>query len=255
MSTRIDWSPLRRELARWRREERVLPIWWRDDDAVAVTPALHQLASLSAELALSVHVAVIPKYAEPALAAFCADAPTLVPLVHGWAHQNNAQAAQKKSEFGHYRPEAPAETQQALDRLRGLFVADLLPVFVPPWNRISPDLIPHLAPQGYRALSTYTPRRAPCPAPGLLQINTHIDPIRWRGGGGLLDPERQIGDLAALLVERREGRQDNDEPLGLLSHHLVHDAAIWEFCRACLSELLTGGAVGADLRDMLGEAS
>jgi hypothetical protein len=35
-----------------------------------------------------------------------------------------------------------------------------------------------------------------------------------------------------------------------LTHHLVHDAAIWEFTRACLSELLDGGAQPCNLREM-----
>ena len=35
------------ELAQWRSEELTLPIWWRDDDAIAPTPALERLLGRS----------------------------------------------------------------------------------------------------------------------------------------------------------------------------------------------------------------
>jgi hypothetical protein len=39
------------------------------------------------------------------------------------------------------------------------------------------------------------------------------------------------------LQGRRLGTLDNDEPYGLLTHHLVHDAAIWDFTEAMLHRL------------------
>ncbi len=124
----------------------------------------------------------------------------------------------------------------------------MLPVFVPPWNRIDPALAERLGSLGYIALSTFTPREGRLVAPGLVQINTHLDPINWRGGGGLLPADQLIHQLVVLLRDRREGRTDAEEPLGLLTHHLVHDAAIWGFTESCLARLLDGGAVAVDLR-------
>ena len=59
-----DWTPLETELARWSAQGRTLPLWWRDDDAVAETPALRKLTELSERLGLPVHLAVIPAAAE-----------------------------------------------------------------------------------------------------------------------------------------------------------------------------------------------
>ena len=44
-----------------------------------------------------------------------------------------------------------------------------------------------------------------------------------RGGRPMAD---LIGELVAALQDRFEGSR---EPIGLLGHHLVHDAAAWDF--------------------------
>jgi hypothetical protein len=172
-----------------------------------------------------------------------------VPLVHGWCHQNNAPKSEKKSEFGQFRPDALAQTSEGLHRLRTLFGTDLFEMFVPPWNRIDDRIIEGLARQGYCALSAYTPRTTRQVA-GLVQINTHIDPIFWRGGGGLVDPDQIEAMVVKLLRDRRSKVTDRAEPLGFLTHHLVHDAAIWDFTERLLGLLLEGGAVACNLSKM-----
>ncbi len=244
----FDFTPLQAELALWRAKGRHLPLWWRDDDAVAQTAALDRLTDLAEALSLPVHLAVIPQAATEGLARFCASTAFTVPLVHGWAHQDHAPEGQKKAEFGHPRPDAVTETRRALDRMQHLFGPHLLPMFVPPWNRIDDTVIAALPAQGYTALSTYLPRPARLAAPGLVQINTHIDPIHWRGGGGLVPPETQIAALVAHLQDRRTGRADVAEPLGILTHHLVQDAETWAFTESLIATLLKGGATPVTLR-------
>lgn len=78
------------------------------------------------------------------------------------------------------------------------------------------------------------------PAPGLEQINTHLDPIDWRGTRGLVAPDKLVAQTTDLLRDRREGRTDNAEPFGILTHHLVHDPDIWIFTEALLRRLLDG---------------
>lgn len=248
----IDWSPLKAELAIWRATQRDLSVWWRDDDATHPSAALDQLLLLAGVLDLPVHLAVIPQPATPALAAVVRDSADATVLVHGWAHQNHAPVGSKKAEFGHMRPDAAAQAQAALNRLHSLFQDQLFEMFVPPWNRIDPLITAHLPDLGYRALSTYTPRTQREAVPGLVQINTHMDPIHWRAGGGLVAPDQQISALVSHLQDRRAGRADAAEPLGFLTHHLVHDAAIWDFTRACLSTLLEGGAHPMNLLTLKG---
>jgi hypothetical protein len=237
-----DWTPLDRELDRWTAAGLCLPVWWRDDDAIAPSPALERLDALAATHALPVHLAVIPQGATQALAEYVRATPNLIPVVHGWAHASHALQGAKKAEYPDTRPseEMAVEAAQSLTRLSGLFGADLARMFVPPWNRISPRLVADLAGLGYCALSTFTPRDAAFAAPGLARINTHLDPVFWKSGRGLVAPETLIAHLVRQLTDRREGTVDNDEPYGILTHHLVHDEAIWGFTDALLSRLMHG---------------
>lgn len=237
-----DWAPLKQELSIWRDEGLELPFWWRDDDAVADTPALDRLSQMARDHGLRVHLAIIPAALNPSLISTVKARPELTAMVHGWAHENHAPATEKKAEFGVTRPldARIAEAQRGFRILSDQFGDALQPVFVPPWNRIGADLFPHLATIGYRALSTYGPRRTALPAEGLTQVNTHIDPIDWRGTRSAIPGDQLCAHVVDLLCARREGTADNTEPLGLLTHHLVHDDAIWRTSEQFLDTLFTG---------------
>ena len=153
-------------------------------------------------------------------------------LVHGYSPPEPRPAGEKKAEFGPGRDIAV----MAAEAGRGLagsasryFATGCLPVFVPPWNRIAPELVAAASGCGLYGPSTLArPPRRPA-RPGLRQINTHIDPIDWRGGR---EPRRYPdidgcpGD--AIAAARRRCCTD---PIGLLTHHLVHDEAIWRVLR------------------------
>lgn len=238
----IDWTPLRHALARHRHLGLSLPIWWRDDDAIAPSAALLKLENTAASLNMLVHLAVIPDLAQDALARAVTGSEHLVPLVHGWRHQNHAPKGEKKAEFGSERSGAADELKRGLEQMRRLFGPDMIPVFVPPWNRIDPCYLTPLVTAGFTGLSTFTPRQSRFAAPGLLQVNTHIDPIDWRGTRDLKDPALLISETVDLMTARAEGHADLSEPLGYLTHHLVHTQDVWDFTRQFLSELLSGGA-------------
>jgi len=237
-----DWAELDAELARWRMAGLILPIWWRDDDAVAPGPALDRLRALAEAHDFPVHLAVIPNGATQALADLVHSTRHLIPVVHGWAHFSHAQKDDKKAEFGAHRRlvDMQDEVAQGLARLCKLFGARLVPMFVPPWNRIAPGLVAELPVSGFRALSTFTPRTARFAAPGLEQINTHLDPVAWKAGRGLVEPGTLIAQLVRQLADRRNGAADNTEPYGILTHHLVHDEAVWAFTAMLLTRLIAG---------------
>ena len=240
----FNWTLLDDELALWREQGLTLSLWWRDDDAVEPTPQLDRLIALSEQLGLPVHLAIIPRDATKALARRCALTAHIIPVIHGWSHSSHAPATEKKAEFGAHRPltDLITDAERGLNLLTELFPETLAPIFVPPWNRITPDLAPELARLGYGALSTFTPRSARDAAPGLEQINTHLDPIDWKGNRSLVDPHRLITQVANDLQNRRTGATDNTEPYGVLTHHLVHDDAIWRFTQTLITRLLTGPA-------------
>ena len=239
---KADWTPLDTELRHWAGAGLTLPLWWRDDDAVAATAALDQLAVVSERAGVPVHLAVVPAGAGADLADWLVAHDTFIPMVHGWAHINHAPEGEKKAEFGAHRP----LPERLDDARRGRAVLTVLlgrapaPVFVPPWNRIAPDMAAGLSELGYAALSTFGPRDHAGAAPGLARINTHLDLIDWRGTRSLVDPQTLIARITRHLADRRTGSADNGEPYGILTHHLVHDAAIWSFLTTLLTRLTAG---------------
>lgn len=247
----IDWTPLRRVLRDYRATHGDLPLWWRDDDAIAPTHALDRLDRLSVALGVPVHVAVIPDLAHATLAGRLAATDQLVPLAHGWRHHNTAPPGARKAEFGAQHPAAPAQIAAAMERMQRLFQDRFLPVFVPPWNRMDAGYAPALTAAGFRGLSMFTPRPARHAAPGLVRINTHVDPIDWRGTRDLKDADQIIAETVANLTQRLRGETDMSEPFGYLTHHLVHTPALWDFTERYLGELRAGGAVAQPLAPLL----
>lgn len=232
------------ELDRWKEQNLTLPLWWRDDDAIEPTPALDRLLGLAERFEAPMHLAVIPKNATQALAEGLKNQRGVVVLTHGWAHANHAPKSAKKAEFGNHRPTQAMldEVAAGSERLRMMFGDQALPIFTPPWNRIATEVAEGLAATGMRALSTFTPRRERFAADGLLQVNTQLDPIAWKTGGGLLDPSFLDAHLSGQLWDRRTGEADNAEPYGILTHHLVHDDATWDFVEM-LVDTITGCGV------------
>lgn len=240
----LSWRALDDALAALRSAGRSMTLWWRDDDCVAPSPALDHMLALAERVGCPVALAVIPEAVRPELADRLRTAPLASVLQHGWAHRNHAPEGAKKQELGHAPGDLVlAELQFGRDRLEEMFGARALPVLVPPWNRIDPALLPALPGLGFRGLSTFKARRAPDAAPGLRQVNTHLDPVDWRGDRGLADEAALIGLVAAHARALAAGIADPDEPFGLLTHHLVHDGWIWGFVEELFARLAATGAV------------
>ncbi len=231
------------ELERWRAQGLTLPLWWRDDDAIAPTQTLDRLLALAEGFGAPLHLAVVPRLVEDALVERLQEAKRVFALPHGWQQQNYAPPNVKKAEFGAHRPTHVMldEVTRGWRRIEKIFGPQALPVFVPPWNRVSPALVDGLAECGLSAISTFKPRRTKYPSPNLLQVNTHFDPIAWRGDGGLDVPAALTGKLVAQLINRRQGQADNSEPYGLLTHHLVHDERVWSFTATLVEVLIESG--------------
>ncbi|MGH7318106.1 MAG: polysaccharide deacetylase family protein [Candidatus Rokuibacteriota bacterium] len=240
------WHALAGELDTWRAEGRVASFWWRDDDAGPPDPALGRLLDLAARVGLPLGLAVVPAWLTTDASARILAAPdAVVVLQHGFAHANHESqipAGERKvrpAECGAARPLAVvlAEMHAGRERL-GLALANrLLPVFVPPWNRIAPAVLRALPGLGYGAVSTFGPRITVEPVPGLQQLNCHADPIAWREAKRFLGSEATLERLRGHLVDRREGRADAREPTGLLTHHRDMTPTLWVFLTTLLERL------------------
>lgn len=225
----MTFRRLQEELDLWAAAGRTATFWWRDDDAVSATEALFQLLHVARGTPLT--LAVVPKFAKRDLAELIGSQLTVTVAQHGWAHVNHAPEGEKKCEFGKTRPidAMIREIRDGRARLASMFGPRFLPVFVPPWNRISQEMTSYLPILGLATLSTIKPRTGREAAPH--RLNVHADIMDWRGNRGFLGAEAVEDQIVKHLRARREEDDavDSTEPTGLMTHHLVHDADCWAF--------------------------
>ena len=224
------WQQMEDALNSTHDEGREVQMWWRDDDAISATPALDRLLSLRETLALPLLLAVIPAYTNEKLFLRLKTEDEVWLGTHGFAHENHAPASEKKQELGPHRPlEAVLlELSEGREKLAREAGDQLLPVLIPPWNRIDAALIPALPTAGLTCLSTYG--SPPAERGAVKWLNTHLDPIDWRGSRSLADPEALIHQFCGYIAK-------GEQPIGFLTHHLVHDEAIWAFTEDFLARL------------------
>ncbi|MDX8523005.1 polysaccharide deacetylase family protein [Mesorhizobium sp. MSK_1335] len=223
MTSDPTWQPLLDELACWQRADRKAEFWLRDDDAVDPTPALDRLLDLTGEFGVPVTLAVIPALTDEKLVVRLDEAPHATVAIHGWAHRNHAPEDQKKQELGPHRPPEAVldDLARGLARVTGLHGARAVPMLVPPWNRIDAGLVSALGSIGFAALSVFG---RPKPA-SLPFINSNVDVMDWHGTRGC----RDHGLLLQAIIAQLQHAFDGGEPVGLLTHHLVHDGSAWLF--------------------------
>ena len=216
---------------------RSITLWWRDDDATVPTCALDRLLDLRRTAAVPLSLAVVPHGAAAALADRLAIETDIAVLQHGLAHRNHAPAGEKRAEFGADRPMDVmlAEIEAGRRHMEAVFGGRFRPVFVPPWNRIAPELACRLGEAGLAGLSVFA---AEAPG-GTAPLNSHVDLMDWHpsGGGGPSGlPLDTVDSLIATEIDRRRTGERHG-PIGLLTHHLQHDEIAWATTRDLLAGL------------------
>lgn len=225
------WADLEHELALWDAAGLTPTFWWRDDDAHAATPALEPLLALSEKYSIPAHLAVIPDLYDPSLKDRLVTCSQVYLLQHGLAHINHEPKGKGASEFGDHRPiDAQREDLAAgWTALTELNLPNLLPVLVPPWNRICDETLALLPSLGYRAVSAYSGPTSDLPVQGLVHANGHLDPIRWKYDKIFRGVETSLDLLIAHLQGRRTGAFPVHIPTCFLTHHLDMGPEFWAF--------------------------
>jgi len=249
-----DLQRVEAELDLWRAAGTEPLFWLRDDDACAITKELERLWSVARRYDVDVALAVIPGLIERDLVGYLrTDAPGFFPMCHGWKHIDHG-GPREPGEFGASRPLARAreDALRAFETFREHF-PEIPAVFVPPFGRISEAMIAALPGIGFAALSggqrpierraaRLVGRLAWAPALNLTRpqplprIDAHIDLIDWRAQSA-----EDVGAVADRLVGqlrlRRKGFVAMRSPIGLLTHHRVHDEKIWQLLETLLDFL------------------
>ena len=231
-----DWEPFLRALDAVAHRGDTIEFWWRDDDAGRPSSALARLLDLADHQDVPLALAVVPAWLDAAVQASIAASAQSTVLQHGYAHINHGEKGQKSIELGNRTVDAIAEELgMGKTVLEDAFGAAFVPILVPPWNRIDHALHPHLNGWGFRGLSVFGRRPKAEVSPGVVLVNTHLDPVDWRGTRGF------VGEGA--MLERLLQHVNADEPIGLLTHHLVMDESCWSFLERLLSTLARHPAI------------
>ncbi len=241
-----------KELDRWAEIGRRARLWLRDDDAIEVTAGLERLGDMAARHDVPMLLAVVPMPARTALGAYVDGHRHLSAAVHGHRHKSHAAAGEKSIELGGRL--APNDVCDQLvaarERLETLCPGSMTGILVPPWNRIAPTVVARLPGLGFSCLSTFGNAHEAAGIEGIVQLNTHLDIIDWKGSRGGRDPAWLCAELVKLLSA---ARGNGDPAIGVLTHHLVHDNAAWGFLeRLFQSTARHPGAAWCDVRELTG---
>jgi hypothetical protein len=236
------WAELDAELTLWAQAGEVPSFWWRDDDCEAPTDDLDRLIALAERFGAPLHLAVVPANIDAGLAGRLAASPSVYAMQHGFAHINHEPKRTGASEVGMLRDLAlqEADLREGWRRMVAAGLPNLLPVFVPPWNRIADKTVQILSQLGYTVLSDFYRRPHPSPVKGLMYFNAHIDPIRWKEGAKFAGTEKTLEQCVVHLRQRRTGEAERAEPTCFCTHHLQTDEATWDFSADLMARLTHG---------------
>lgn len=192
---------------------RPIRFFFRDDDGGWSDAQLQRLVRLFTQHATPLDIAVIPGAATPELAQWLRPQIGLTMGIHqhGYTHHNH-ESEGRKCEFGPSRGalEQRSDLQRGRELLDTLFGAALDPIFTPPWNRCSPDVVRALPDLGFRMLSRdLTAAALPVP-PSICELPVAVDWQKHRIGA---EPALQpLAEALTLHINTRD-------TVGIMLHH------------------------------------
>ena len=158
----------------------VTRVFFRADDVAVPGGRFRDMLRVFSHHAVPLNLAVVPAWLTPqrwlALTKMGAKAPRLWCWhQHGWRHTNHEPQG-KKQEFGPARrsQDLLRDLDRGRERLATLMGERFFPVFTPPWNRCTAEVLNHLHRSGYAAVSRSTGSKPACP-PGLSDFSVDID--------------------------------------------------------------------------------
>ena len=243
MSVEVSMHSLIQALDDRARSSQRVQFWLRDDDAVVPSEQLERLLVLCQRHSIPLTLAVIPDKTGQELVDRIQESTLTEIAVHGWSHRNHAPDGEKKQELGEHRQPARIldELSDGYSKLANLHGSRFVPLLVPPWNRIAATVVDGLCDIGFRGLSTFG---AELPAP-IKMVNTHVDLIDWKQSRGGRPTDELEADIITQMCK-------GISPIGILTHHLVHDDNAWSFLDQLFAATAShAGAQWISISDML----
>ncbi len=249
------WKNLDNELTKWR-ESSISPVFWiRDDDATKDGPKIKKLVSISKKFNTPLSVAVIPYLIQKSVIKVLNSSNLITVLQHGFKHKNYEPKGQKKSEFGVSRDinNMIEDISYGSKLISESFGKLYQPIFVPPWNRMSHLLLPHIHSLGILGVSSFNKHliKYANDKNQLVIINTNIDIIDWKNDKIFLGEEKILEKLTSELIVRRNERENIEKPIGILTHHNVMEANSFLFLEKLFNKTHNYGAKWKSIQQII----
>lgn len=231
---------LRAVLDELQKQQRIVNVFFRDDDVDEDEPSLRALLALFSALETPINLQIIPALLTDEAVQLLREAqvqrPDLIELnQHGWRHINH-EVEGRKCEFGASRSfdDQLADIAQGREVLEQAFGNAFSPVFTPPWNRCTQDTYRALDKLGFRALSQLQGGHSVA-SYKFRELSVTLDLFRWKGGAVMKSSEEFIAELTAQLRELNL--------VGIMLHHKVMGDAALTLLQMVISELRCSEAI------------
>jgi hypothetical protein len=245
------WHALAEELRHWRGRNARPGFWWRDDDTGPADPPFRAFLAAIDRIGVPVGLAVVPGRLKPETAEEVRQRRHCFVMQHGYRHLDHFRSCEYPG-FRHPR-EVSAEIDAGQAALQGQLAAQMIPVFVPPWNRLAPRFHPELARAGFRGISA----RLHCgpwlaqESQGLVEIPVHVNSTR--PGAVFIGDEPFVAQVLRHLRAKRRGLAPWSQPTGILTHYFC-EVRVWQAMDRLVKTVLDGGGEWLGGRDLVRSA-
>ena len=130
-------------------------IWWRDDDSFEVNDKFIDLIEFQKKRNLNVYLSIIPSKITKEFIQNVNNINGAYVFPHGYAHINHSDDIGKLNEYPNTRDsdQISYEISESVKKLKVSFPSKYLPVFVPPWEHYSAQLLAILPKYGLHTIS------------------------------------------------------------------------------------------------------
>lgn len=213
-------------------------IWWRDDDSFEMNDRFIDLINFQKKRNINVYLSIIPSKITKEFIQNINNTNGAYVFPHGYAHINYSDDLAKLNEYPARRDsdQISYEISEAVKKLKVNFPSKYLPVFVPPWEHYSAQLLAILPEHGLHTISLSgfyenLPKT-------LMQLNVQINFHIYKN----ISPDRYIvyhKKLLSICKEIITVVKDNrsNGKIGFITHHNDMNKDDWNNYDFILAEL------------------
>ena len=249
----LSWKKLSDELKKWEGINRTPIFWLRDDDITKGNSNIFRLINLCESNDTSLYLAAIPAEIDLKLVNKIKDYSKVYFFQHGYTHRNHSPGKISKSEFSSIREidTMNSEIQKGFKILSDCCGEKFLPVFVPPWNRMTEKLFPFLPKLGLKAYSgkktSFTKIKE------IFIRDAHVDIINWKNNRKFIGEIIAIKEIVNQLVSTRKNQSVTTMPTCILTHHKVMGDDSFLFLETLIKKSKELGAIWGSPEEIFGD--